>query len=219
MRGVVQEDERAPLRGELAPERRVEGVDVEAGAPSAPPANISNVSSLRSDSSQSVWYGPQYQLVVSSAWPGLEEVRDGVAERAGAAGRRGRDGAVAERGLAAEQVVETARRNSGVPAIGAYAAHSAAGTSCTARAAAGEDGELAVVVEQRADGRVHDRLALLPLRCVASLLRAKIGSSAGRPWCAGMRCIGWKQGGGGSGSMGSRRARAAPEASTRPRTA
>src|ERR1700722_3085153 len=81
-----------------------------------------------------------------------------------------------------------ARRKSGVPAMGAYVAHSVAGTSCTARASVGRMESLP------SSSRSAPTVALTmdsPLlrRSVASLLRAKMGSSEGRPWCDGMRCI------------------------------
>ena len=53
---VVQEDERAPLRRELRGERAVERGDVELRRRLS---NIANVATLRSASSESVWYGPQ----------------------------------------------------------------------------------------------------------------------------------------------------------------
>ena len=63
------------------------------------------------------------------------------------------------RGCCDRRSSHTARKKSGEPEIGAYAAHSAGGTVVHRARGRGQHGELSRVVEQRADGGVHDRLA------------------------------------------------------------
>ena len=159
--GSLRKSERALLRRELPRERRVERLDVE---PAARPRTSRTSRAGGPPRRRASGTGPRTSW--SSAGPArLEEVRDGVAQRARAARRRDGDAPCASSGSPPSRSSMTARRNSGVPAMGAYVAHSTAGTSCTARAAVGQDGELAVVVEQRPDRRVDDRLArCLPLR-------------------------------------------------------
>ena len=155
VRGVVDEDERPALRRELASERRVEGGDVE---PSVRAEHLEGLElAFRLVAERMI--GPPVPARRQERLAGLEKVDDREPQGAGAAGGRGRDGAPAKVRLAAQQVfddraLELRRprdRRVRRPLRRGHFVHHPRGRR--------QNGELAVVVEEGADRRVHDDLA------------------------------------------------------------